>query len=425
MRCCAHVLNLIVCEGLKDVDPSIQVIRNVVRYVRSSPSRLDKFNEYVKIEKLDVSGTVCLDVSTRWNSTYLMLESALKYRKAFNRLEEDGQYARYFSVGPSSLFDEEDAKKKYDVVKIGPPSDNDWDIANSFMTFLKVFYEVTNRFSGSLYVTSSAYFHDMYFMHTHIDECIGNDDETLSHMAINMRLKYNKYWGDVEKMNPLLYIVVALDPRYKLSYVNWSLDDMYPTGNLATNLKKKVEETLTKLYDFYCSKDPKHGRSCTSKKSHNNLGGISESLSIQERHMLKYKSHLEAGTTSELSELDRYLKDNKEPMYESFDLLHWWKINGEKYKILEKVARDVLAVPVSTVASESVFSTGGRILDPFRSSLSPKIVQALVCTQNWIRADFKKQASVEYKDMLKEIEEIEEIEKSFASKLNICTNHID
>ncbi|KAF5815925.1 putative HAT dimerization domain, ribonuclease H-like superfamily, hAT-like transposase, RNase-H [Helianthus annuus] len=292
------------------------------------------------------------------------------------------------------------------------------------MTFLKVFYEVTNRFSGSLYVTSSAYFHDMCLMHTHIDECIGNDDERLSHMAINMRLKYNKYWGDVEKMNPLLYIAVALDPRYKLSYVNWSLDDMYPTGNLATNLKKKVEETLTKLYDFYCSKDLKHGKSCTSKKSHN-LGGISESLSIQERRMLKYKSHLEAGTTSELSELDRYLKDNKEPMYESFDLLHWWKINGEKYKILAKVARDVLAVPVSTVASESAFSTGGRILDPFRSSLSPKTVQALVCTQNWIRADFKKQASVEYKDMLKEIEEIEEIEKCFASKLNICTDHID
>ncbi|KAJ0904712.1 putative HAT dimerization domain, ribonuclease H-like superfamily [Helianthus annuus] len=112
-------------------------------------------------------------------------------------------------------------------------------------------------------------------------------------------------------------------------------------------------------------------------------------------------------------------------MYESFDLLLWWKINREKYKILAKVARDVLAVPVSTVVSESAFSTGGRILDPFRSSLSPKTLQALVFTQNWIWADFKKQVSVEYKDMLKEIEEIKEIEKCFASKLNICTDHID
>jgi hypothetical protein len=44
----------------------------------------------------------------------------------------------------------------------------------------------------------------------------------------------------------------------------------------------------------------------------------------------------------------------------------------------------VLAIPVSTVVSEAAFSTGGRILDPFRNSLSPSTVQALVCCQNWL-----------------------------------------
>ena len=46
----------------------------------------------------------------------------------------------------------------------------------------------------------------------------------------------------------------------------------------------------------------------------------------------------------------------------------------------------MLAVPVSTVASESTFSIGGRILDPFRSLLSPLLVQNLVCAQNWLQA---------------------------------------
>ena len=54
--------------------------------------------------------------------------------------------------------------------------------------------------------------------------------------------------------------------------------------------------------------------------------------------------------------------------------------------MLSKLARDVLAVPVSTVASESAFSTGGCILDPFRSSLSPLMVQNLVCAQDWFQA---------------------------------------
>ena len=54
--------------------------------------------------------------------------------------------------------------------------------------------------------------------------------------------------------------------------------------------------------------------------------------------------------------------------------------------MLSKLARDVLVVPVSTIASESAFGTGGHILDPFRSSLSPLMVQNLVCAQDWLQA---------------------------------------
>ena len=54
--------------------------------------------------------------------------------------------------------------------------------------------------------------------------------------------------------------------------------------------------------------------------------------------------------------------------------------------MLSKLARDVLAVHVSTIASESVFSTEGRILDPFRSSLFPLMVQNLVYAQDWLQA---------------------------------------
>uniref|UniRef100_A0A803NBN0 HAT C-terminal dimerisation domain-containing protein n=1 Tax=Chenopodium quinoa TaxID=63459 RepID=A0A803NBN0_CHEQI len=47
--------------------------------------------------------------------------------------------------------------------------------------------------------------------------------------------------------------------------------------------------------------------------------------------------------------------------------------------------RDVLAISVSTVESESAFSTCGGVLDVFRSSLSTHMVEALICAQDWMR----------------------------------------
>ena len=76
-------------------------------------------------------------------------------------------------------------------------------------------------------------------------------------------------------------------------------------------------------------------------------------------------------------------------MKKTFNILAWWKSNTNKYSILSRLARDVLAVPVSTVASESAFSTGGRTLSSHRSRLHPHTVEALMCTQNWIWAPIR------------------------------------
>lgn len=53
------------------------------------------------------------------------------------------------------------------------------------------------------------------------------------------------------------------------------------------------------------------------------------------------------------------------------------------------IARDFLAIPISTVASESSFSTGGRILTPHRSRLRPDTLEALMCVQDWLWTDVK------------------------------------
>jgi len=71
----------------------------------------------------------------------------------------------------------------------------------------------------------------------------------------------------------------------------------------------------------------------------------------------------------------------KQQQASEFDILIWWKVNASKYSIFAVIARDVLVIPISTIASEFAFSTGGRVLDSFRSSLSPITVEALIWTQ--------------------------------------------
>nr|KAJ0207485.1 hypothetical protein LSAT_V11C500290800 [Lactuca sativa] len=50
---------------------------------------------------------------------------------------------------------------------------------------------------------------------------------------------------------------------------------------------------------------------------------------------------------------------------------------------------DILGIQISTVASESAFSTSSRITDSYRANLSTPIIEALACTQDWVRKSKK------------------------------------
>ncbi|GAB2274151.1 hypothetical protein Dimus_039070 [Dionaea muscipula] len=103
---------------------------------------------------------------------------------------------------------------------------------------------------------------------------------------------------------------------------------------------------------------------------------------------LRYKKLKGHDGLENKSELDMYLDevyvgDIDDP---SFDILAWWKANATRYRVLSRMAKDVLAMPVFTVASESAFSMGGRVLDAFRSSLTSRIAEALICNQDWLKS---------------------------------------
>ena len=90
---------------------------------------------------------------------------------------------------------------------------------------------------------------------------------------------------------------------------------------------------------------------------------------------------------SRRSEVDAYLDDSLVPLREGeeFDVIKWWKRNQDQYPILGKMAHDFLAIPLSTVASESIFSTAGMVIDKYHSSLSLETVESLICAKDWLK----------------------------------------
>jgi hypothetical protein len=88
------------------------------------------------------------------------------------------------------------------------------------------------------------------------------------------------------------------------------------------------------------------------------------------------------------SNLQSYLEENfliAEKGVE-FNALDWLKPNTLKYRILSTLARDILLIPITIVSSKSIFSAGGRVIDPHRSKLSTETVQMLLCGADWVSA---------------------------------------
>ncbi|KAL9293625.1 putative ribonuclease H-like superfamily, hAT-like transposase, RNase-H [Arabidopsis thaliana] len=217
MRCAAPILNLVVKEGLTEVDASVTSIRNGIQFVRSSTNRLKSFDLRCDAGKIS-RGSLPLDVKTRWNSTYLMLEQAVKFRIAFEKMEaEDKPYNDYF------------LEKVGGEKKIGPPMSSDWDAAERLIQILAIFYKSTLVLSGSTYVTSHKMYNEIINMARNLTT-LNTDtfsDEQLKKKAIAMLGKLKKYWdpfGEGVEMNRLVMVATVFDPRKKMKFVELALE---------------------------------------------------------------------------------------------------------------------------------------------------------------------------------------------------------
>ncbi|GJV77419.1 zinc finger BED domain-containing protein RICESLEEPER 2-like protein [Tanacetum coccineum] len=200
------------------------------------------------------------------------------------------------------------------------PSMDDWVKVEQICEILVVFNNVTNIISGSDYPTSNLFLCEVYKVKQVLDGKKDDENEFIRETMKKMKEKFDKYWQEVHL---LMAIAVVLDPRVKM----WSLQFCFP-----------------KIYE------PADSKALAWSKTSSGCG-FQELQNFVEVALMQ-KSNLD------------------------------WKSHESKYRILSKLTRDILAILITTAASEATFSAGGRVIGQYRASLGVKTVQALLCGGN-------------------------------------------
>uniref|UniRef100_A0ACD5XNB0 Uncharacterized protein n=5 Tax=Avena sativa TaxID=4498 RepID=A0ACD5XNB0_AVESA len=273
-RCVAHILNLVCQVGIDYLDPVLTNIRESAKFIRVTANRKEAFADIFTQEGISCEKSLCLDVPTRWNSTFTMINIALRYRRAFDALErQDPQYTY-------------------------APSATEWDEEKAICKLLRVFYEATKVISGSKYPTTNLYFHQMWQAKEALDKEASREGSPFPEMIKPMQKKLDKY----RKLSWFaLSIPVILDPRFKFTYLEIRFPQVL--GSSVVTKLARVKEIFKELFEEYAKLN--HSETTQTQQGGDDLDMEMESndpLLDWDRHISSRISSTHVGS----SELDAY-----------------------------------------------------------------------------------------------------------------------
>ncbi|EED22636.1 conserved hypothetical protein [Talaromyces stipitatus ATCC 10500] len=356
IRCLAHILNLIVKEFLTvlkatDITGDFQIIEDLENnlsliqsqsafsririlslYISSTTERKREWQNLCQIKGMD-SKLIQYDVTTRWNSSYRMLNDA------WNAAPQIQEYLKMNYILP-------------------PFTDQDWNQLGQIWIVLAD--------------QSLAIYYQLFDLLQEVQDREGkfkDFDADIANAAKSAMTKYDKYYTLMNDLCDILYITMLLDPWFKKLVLEHELQD--EAKDIITAMQEQLEIQYPIPYKLElptASEEP--GPSAALENPH-------KTIVLEMMSKIKAKSQKSAEKSSDIA---RYLNsDVVEFDDKKRDWIYtWWRGHIDEYPRMAAAARDYLAVPAAEVNVERVFNTGRDLLGLRRWSLSSGTMRKLL-----------------------------------------------
>ncbi|XP_038124278.1 E3 SUMO-protein ligase ZBED1-like isoform X2 [Cyprinodon tularosa] len=342
--CIAHSLNLTVrksCDQIETLTEIRNKTKHIVTYFRTSTTAKEKLAQV----QLQMGGPVkklINEVSTRWNSTYLMLERMAEQKESV-------------LVSLASL--------KSDIPQL---TTNDYKIIEETLRVLAPFNQATVELSEEKRVSGSKVIPMLKMLHLSLQRnALNVTTETAINLVENLKRRLLETLCNLESLS-VMTMPTLLDPRFKtMAFLSAS-----KANDAVKRLKSECAAVMRNAIPTQME-DAQAGPS-TQPSDSNPDDNLWHQLDIEVKES-KANSNV---TTDAIIEVQRYISEENTPR--SQDPLQYWKSQRLNYPTLYKLAMTFLCTPSSSVPCERVFSKAGEMVCKRRNRLGPKMLTQLM-----------------------------------------------
>ncbi|CAD6883973.1 unnamed protein product [Tilletia caries] len=303
-------------------------------------------------------------MDVRWNSTYKQLLSLQDLEPALRLMFAD---------------------RKHASLAWGQPV---WHAIQDLTKILEVFSDVSEHIQGRKYPTISAAAQGYVLISTELDALGTSPSLTAWGIEVvklfqNRLVSYREHLIDA----PLVQWATLLDPSMKTKVIE--CDGVHLVVDAVGSL-------MEHLVAFYPDNSPTSSTFVPSADA--------ATSSFQQR----WEKMDSAPTTSHLlnprKQLHIYLQEPAIKSNVASDSLRYWAVNEGRFPSLSAMARDLLAIPATSVPSEATFSRGGEVITKRRNRLNGTTVTAIMCLDSWMEGGFDSIRAFDLEDIVEPIE---------------------